>query len=152
MTFTTEIHIHLDLATFTDILVNAKNLKHWQLGLTDYDHIYGTPGKTGSKIRLHYTLDKKKFFLIQTVSKNELPQEFHIAYESNGLYSIQENHFKAISDSETLWTSKNEIIPTNFKMRMMLLIMPSTYKNQIKTYLKDFKNFAENGISVNHKS
>lgn len=152
MTYTSEIRINLKLEAFANKLINTENLKHWQLGLADYDHIYGTPGKTGSKTRLHYTLDKKQFFLIQTISKSELPHKLHITYESNGLYTIQKNYFKAISDSEILWTSKNEIMPTNFRMRMMLLIMPSTFKNQTKTYLEDFKNFAENAVSVNNKS
>ncbi|OBX21172.1 MULTISPECIES: hypothetical protein [Bizionia] len=151
MTYTSEIRINLNLKAFICKFNNVENLKYWQQGLTNYDHVYGTPGETASKIRLHYVLDKKPFFLIQTISESKLPHKLHFTYESNGLYSIQENYFNAISDSEIVWTSKNEYIPTNFKMRMMLLIMPRTFKNQTKTYLQNFKNFAENGISVNHK-
>lgn len=151
MTYTTEIRINLNLETFTSKLINTDNLKHWQLGLTDYDYIYGTPSKTGFKIRLHYTLDTKSFFLIQTISKSALPNELHVTYESKGIYTIQENCFTAISEKESLWVSKNEVIPTTFKMRLMLLIMPSIFKSQTKTYMQNFKNFAENGISINPK-
>ncbi len=152
MKYTSKININLNLETFIKKLISTENLKHWHLGLTNYDHIYGTPGKTGSKIRLHYVLDKKKFYLVQTISKNALPYELDLTYESTGLYTLQKNNFEVVSDFEVLWTSENEIIPTNFKMRMMLLIMPNTFKKQTKIYLENFKNFAENNISINHRS
>ncbi|WP_417200192.1 SRPBCC family protein [Bizionia sp.] len=151
MTYTSEIHINFSLKAFICKFNNVENLKHWQEGLTHYDHIYGTPGETGSKIQLHYVLNKKPFFLIQTISESKLPHKLHFTYESNGLYNIQENYFKAISDSEIVWTSRNEYIPTNFKMRMMLLVMPKTFINQTKTYLKNFKSFAEKETAVIRK-
>ena len=56
--------------------------------------------------------------------------------------------FEEIDNNKTKWTSKNEFIPTNFMLRMMTLLMPGAFKKQTKKYLNDFKNFAENGISV----
>ena len=77
-----------------------------------------------------------------------LPHELDMTFENKGVVSFQKNTFKALSDSQMVWISTNQIIPINFKMRMMVLLMPNAFKKQSKKYFEDFKNFAEHGTSV----
>ena len=60
MKYTTEIIVNVPLKEFIKKLDNPENMKHWQRGLIDYDHISGTPGEIGSKMRLIYKLGKRE--------------------------------------------------------------------------------------------
>jgi hypothetical protein len=124
------------------------NLKHWQRGLTSVEHISGTPGQVGAKMKLNYKFGKNEMHLIETITKNEFPEEFHANYDTKGLHSIQQNFFDETADGKTKWVLKNELIPTSFMMKMMISLMPRTFKKQSKKYMHDFKNFVEHGTSV----
>ncbi|WP_223033179.1 SRPBCC family protein [Hanstruepera marina] len=148
MKYTTEMIINVPLIEFIEKLDNPENMKHWQKGLIDYDHVYGTPGEIGSKMKLSYKMGKREMELIETITFNDLPHALHATYDTKGMHNIQENFFEEIDKNQTKWTSKNEFIPTSFMLRMMTLLMPNAFKKQTKKYLTDFKNFAEKGTSV----
>ena len=148
MKYTTEIIVNVPLEKFITTLNNPENMKHWQYGLIDYDHIHGTPGEVGSKMKLQYKMGKRDMELIETITHNELPHALHATYDTKGMHNIQENFFEEIDDNKTKWTSKSEFIPTNFMLRMMTLLMPGAFKKQSKKYLEDFKKFAEKGVSL----
>ncbi|WP_418513669.1 SRPBCC family protein [Corallibacter sp.] len=148
MKYTTEIIIKLSLSEFIKKLNSPENMKHWQEGLIDYEHISGIPGQIGSKMRLNYKLGNRSMELVETILHTKLPNELHLTYDSKGMHNVQENYFEETSDGFTKWTSKSEFIPTTFMLRMVTLVIPSAFKKQTKKYMQNFKNFAENGISV----
>ena len=148
MKYTTEITIALPRAEVIKKLDNADNMKHWQRGLTGVEHISGTPGEFGAKMRLNYQFGKRKMELTETITKRNFPDEFHATYNTKGMHNIQKNYFTETSQGYTKWTSESEFLPTNFMMRIMTLLMPGAFKKQSLKYLTDFKNFAENGTSV----
>ncbi|MFD2552611.1 SRPBCC family protein [Bizionia sediminis] len=152
MTYTLETTIHVSLETFMKKFNNPENLKHWQRNIVAYDFITGVYGQTGSKMRLHYRINDKDFYFIQTMSHVSLPHELDMSFQNEGVVSFQKNQFKAISDTKTLWISENTIVPTSLKMRLMLIFMPNAFKKQSKQYFNDFKNFAEHDISVNNQN
>ena len=129
---------------------NTDNMKHWQKGLVAAEHISGTPGEIGAKMRLTYILGKRKFELIETITKRNFPNEFHGTYSTDTMHSIQENYFEDTEEGYTKWISVSEFKPINFMMRMMVFLMPRAFKKQSKTYMVDFKNFIENGVSINN--
>ncbi|MFD2824334.1 SRPBCC family protein [Lacinutrix iliipiscaria] len=149
MTYTTEIIIELPLDDFIKKLNNAENMKHWQKGLVRYEYISGIPGELGSKMELFYKLGKREMNLTETIIYSKLPHELHMTYDTKGVHNIQKNYFESTPEGFTKWTSKNEFLPTTFTLRMMILLMPRAFKKQSMKYLLDFKNFAENDISVN---
>jgi hypothetical protein len=150
MKYTCEITVKLPLEAFIKKFNNADNMKHWQKGLESYEHISGTPGYVGSKMNLSYNMGNRSMQLVETITKNELPYELHMTYDTKGLHNIQENSFVQTPEGHTKWTSYNEFIPTSFMLRMMTLLMPGVFKKQSMTYLKDFKKFAEQNTSVSH--
>lgn len=150
MKYTSEIIIKLPIQDFIKKFDNPDNMKHWQQGLVDFEHIGGTPGSIGSKMKLKYKMGKRMIELTETITYRKLPYEFHAAYDTDGLHNLQENYFEETPEGHTKWTSKNEFIPTSFTLRMMTILMPKTFRRQSMTYLKAFKNFAEKGASVNY--
>lgn len=153
MKYSSKIIIEIPLTEFIEKFDNTDNLKHWQRGLISTEHISGTPGEFGCKMKYKYKLGKQVMELIETITHKNLPYEFHAMYDTKNLHNIQENYFEENENGHTVWISKNEFFPLAFSMRLMIKLMPSAFKKQSKLYMTDFKNFAEKGISViNSKS
>ncbi|OBX25372.1 SRPBCC family protein [Gelidibacter algens] len=148
MKYTLDIVIEMPLDECMKTFANSENMKHWQRGLTTIEHISGTPGEFCAKMKMHYTLRKRPISVIETITHKNLPHEWYATYTTDGADNIQENFFKATSENQTQWTSINEFFPLNFRMHLKLWVMPRTFKKQTLRYMKDFKNFVENGISV----
>ncbi|NRD21408.1 SRPBCC family protein [Winogradskyella eckloniae] len=148
MQYTTEILIKKPISEVIKKLDSTENLKHWQDGLVSTEHISGTPNELGATMKLNYCFGKRHMEIIETVTKQNFPNEFHASYTTVGVRNIQENYFKTTEDNYTKWISINEFQPTNFKMSAMLFLMPSAFKKQTQTYLRNFKNFVENGTSI----
>lgn len=148
MRYAIDIIIEKPLEEVIRKLDNVDNIKHWQRGLVATEHISGTPGEVGAKMRLKYKMGKRKLELIETITKRDFPKEFHGTYTTKGMHNIQENYFEETEDGNTKWTSKSEFKPENFVMKVMTFLMPGAFKKQSLKYMEDFKNFVENGVSV----
>lgn len=150
MTYTTEIIIEKPLEEVIKKMNSTENMKHWQEGLVSAEHISGSPGEFGAKMKLNYDFGKRKMELVETITKQDFPGEFHATYSTKGMRNIQQNYFESTDRGHTRWICKNEFQPTNFMMNAMLFLMPRAFKKQTKTYMGNFKNFAEKGTSVAH--
>ncbi|SDH35907.1 SRPBCC family protein [Winogradskyella thalassocola] len=148
MEYTNEILIKKSISEVIKKYNSTANLKHWQEGLVSTEHISGNPSELGAKMKLIFSFGKRKMEVIETVTKQQLPNELHVTYTTNGVRNIQENYFKVIENNATQWISKTECQPTSFKMSVMLFLMPSLFKKQTETYMSNFKNFVEQGISI----
>ena len=148
MKYTLELIVELPLDEFIKKFDNTENMKHWQRGLVAAEHISGNPGRYGAKMKLTYKIGSRIMELIETVTHRNLPHEFHGTYDAKGIHTIQENYFEENADGNTKWISTSEYIPLSFTMRLMTMIMPGAFKKQSLQYMKDFKKFAEKGISV----
>lgn len=150
MQYTTEILINKPLTEVIKKMNSVENLKHWQDGLESTEHISGIPGEFGAKMKLNYSFGKRKMEIMETITKQDFPNEFHATFTTKGVRNIQQNYFESTKNGDTKWVSKNEFQPTTFKMSAMLFLMPGAFKKQTKTYMTNFKNFTEQGISVSH--
>lgn len=148
MKYTTEIKVKVPLDEFIRKMDNVENLKHWQRGLISAEHVSGDPGELGAKMKLRYKFGKRDMVLVETITKRNLPKELHANYTTNTMHNMQKNYFEPTDDGYTKWTSESEFVPLNFVMRTMLFLAPRMFKKQSLKYMKDFKNFVENGTSV----
>ena len=148
MKYSIDITIELPRDEVIKKMDNTDNMKHWQKGLVSTEHISGTPGDIGAKMQLNYKLGKREFNLIETITKNNFPEEFHATYNTKGMHNVQENFFEETPEGHTKWISKCEFIPSGFMMRIMIFLMPGAFKKQSMKYMVNFKNFAEKGTSV----
>ncbi|BAO74277.1 SRPBCC family protein [Winogradskyella sp. PG-2] len=148
MKYKTEILIKKPIQEVIHKMDSADNMKHWQEGLVGAEHISGLPGQLGAKMKLTYDFGQRKMELIETITKQNFPREFHATYSTKGVRNIQQNYFESTANGHTKWIGENEFQPTNFMMNAMLFLMPKAFKKQTKTYMINFKNFVEQGISV----
>lgn len=148
MKYESEIIVNVPLEEFIWKMDNIENMRHWQRGLKHAEHLSGTPGELGSKMKLHYDFGNRKMDIVETVTKRKLPDEFHATYVTEGMHNVQQNYFEKVSENETRWVSKSEFMPLSFPMKVMLFLMPKAFKKQSMIYMQDFKNFAEHGTSV----
>ncbi|OUS02565.1 hypothetical protein A9Q86_03425 [Flavobacteriales bacterium 33_180_T64] len=148
MKYTTEIKVNIPLDEFIKKMDSIENMKHWQRGFISAEHISGIPGELGSKMKLKYLFGKRKMQLVETITKRNFPKEFHANYTTNSMHNAQQNYFEKTNEGFTKWISKSEFLPLNLVMRIMLFMMPRTFKKQSLKYMQDFKDFAENGTSV----
>ncbi len=151
MKYTSEIIINLPREEVIKKLDNPDNMKHWQRGLVGYEILNGSPGTEGARMRLEYKMGKRDLVLTETILKNKFPEEFHATYDTKGVHNIQQNLFQEVDSNTTKWISRTEFQFEGFGMKMMGWLMPGAFKKQSMKYLQDFKNFAENGTSVQNK-
>ena len=150
MRYTTEIIIKKPIGEVIKKMNSTENMKHWQESLVSTEHISGIPGELGAKMKLNYSFGKRKMEILETIIKQKFPGEFHATYTTKGIRNIQQNYFESTEDGFTKWISKHNYQPTTFAMSAMLFFMPRAFKKQTKTYMTNFKNFVENGISVSN--
>lgn len=148
MKYTTEVIIDAPRDEVIKKLDSTENIKHWQRGLVSAEHLSGTPGEVGAKMKLSYKLGKRDMELVETITKRNFPNEFHGTYDAKGMHNIQENYFEETPDGKTKWISTSEFIASSFALRVMMFLMPGAFKKQSKQYMIDFKNFVEKGTSV----
>lgn len=148
MKYTTEIEVKVPLKEFAKKMDNADNMKHWQKGLQNYEHVSGIPGKIGAKMKLNFVFGKRKMALIETIIENNFPDSFHATYNTKGMHNTQKNYFKQTGQDTTLWISETEFLPTSFMMRIFTTFMKGSFKKQSLSYMQDFKSFAETNASV----
>ena len=148
MKYTTEIQVALPRAEFMEKFDSAENMKHWQKGLISYRFLDDDPGKEGSKMELQYKMGKRDLVMVETILKSNLPYEFHATYDAKGVHNIQKNYFKDVDENNTLWVTESEFQFSGLFMKLLGALMPGAFKKQTMEYLKSFKAYAEDGISV----
>lgn len=148
MQYTTKVLIKKPLKDVVKKMNSFESKKHWQTGLISTEHISGTPGKFGSKLKHNYNYGSRKIELIETITKHNLPREIHVTYSTKGMLNIQENYFETNAQGFTYWISENELKPMTFGMNALLFLMPLTFKKQTQIYMTNFKRFVENGTSI----
>ena len=149
MKYTNKITVELPLDAFTEKMDNPENLKHWMKGLESYKQLEGKPGEVGAKMQFNFNHKNRKMEMVETITHRKMPHEFHATYETKGMVNTLENYFEETKDGHTIWTSHSEFIPGNFMMKLMTALMKGSFKKQSQKFMNNFKNFAENNVSVN---
>lgn len=142
MKYSNEIQINLPRKRVVELFDNPDNMPKWQEGLVSFEAISGEPGKEGSKSKLKYKMGKREVEMIETITKNDLPNEFNGTYDAKNVFNIVKNRF-VDQEKTTKWISDNDFQFSGF-MKLMGLFMPGAFKKQSFKYMKAFKEFAEN--------
>jgi uncharacterized membrane protein len=143
MKYETEVEIALPREKVIELFDNTENLKKWQKGLLSFEHESGEAGNEGAVSRLKYKMGSREIEMTETITKRNLPEEFTGIYETKGMWNQHENYFKEDGEHATKWKTISEFKSDSFFMKMMMTLMPSSFKKQTKKMMIDFKNFAE---------
>lgn len=148
MNYTSKITIDLPRQEVFKKMENLENLPHWQKGLSEVTPLSGEPGAEGSKMKLQYQMEKRKMEVTKTVMKIDFPEEIQTTHDTHDTHNIQKNYFKETENNQTLWIHENEFKFSSLALQFLGWMMPSVFKKQTTTHMKNFKAFAEKGISI----
>ena len=142
MRYELEINIALPRDKVIELFDSFENLKEWQEGLTEIEHLSGEPGQPGAKTRLLYITGKRRMDMIETIVERNFPDEFSGTYDAQGVHNIVRNYFYDQGDT-TRW-----VLDTEFQfhgyMRILSIFMPaSMFRKQTRSSMEAFKAFAE---------
>ena len=142
MKFHIEITVNISLDKLIELFENPNNLKKWQPNLISFEHLSGEIGQEGAKSRIHYNMIVKKIVMEETIIKRNLPDEFVILYDSDGVSNTVTSNFKEIGENQTRWIMHN-----NFKfsgiMKYAAMALKGVFRKQTEMTMARFKKFAE---------
>lgn len=142
-TYTESITVNRPLKEVTGLFKDTSQYKDWQPELEEYETFVGHPGEEGSKARLRKHAPKGAGIKMkQTVEKDNLPEEYVIKQDTDGVMAHHHFHFHD-NDTATQIEARGEYDTDGF-MKLVDWFKPSYFKNQLKEYLENFKAFAEN--------
>lgn len=142
MKYTVDLTINLPRSQVVALFDNPYNLKKWQPDLASFEPVSGEPGQPGAKSKLLYKMGKREIEMIETVTKNDLPNELAGTYETKGVYNVISNRFVELDANKTKWISENEFQFSGY-MKLMGFFMKGAFPKQTLKIMNQFKVFAE---------
>jgi hypothetical protein len=142
MEYTNEITIERPRSLVVELFDDPENMKHWQEGLLEFEHVSGDPGQPGASSRLLFERSGRKIEMIETVVKRDLPHEFHGKYTTEGVENWVKNYFIAEGPNKTRWVTENRFEFSGM-MRIVSFFMRGAFPKQTQQFMQDFKEFAE---------
>lgn len=142
MRYTEEIIINLPRERVIELFDSFENLKQWQEGLVEIEHLSGEPGKPGAQTRLLYDMGKRKLEMIETITSRNMPDEFSGAYDAKDVHNIVRNTFYP-QDETTRWLMDCEFQFRGFMRIMSFFMGQRTFRKQTRKGMESFKRFAE---------
>ncbi|WP_397362613.1 hypothetical protein [Olleya sp. R77988] len=140
MKFTCAIDINTNIKSVSEAFLNPDNLKHYQDGFKSKTLISGSTGHEGAKSKMVY----EKLELIETIIKNDLPNEFIGLYEHKHMTNTMTVRFKELDANKTRYTSLIEYTKFNgFVIKIIAKLFPGMFKKQVQKWLNQFKIFVE---------
>ncbi|MEL7122977.1 MAG: SRPBCC family protein [Bacteroidota bacterium] len=145
MKYTTQVEINRPVAEVIKLFDDPDNLAKWQDGLQSFEHLSGTPGKTGAKSRLVYQIGRRTIEMIETIESRNLPDEFSGTYEAKNVFNRVVNRFTPIEENKTLYVAEQEFKFSGF-MKIMAWLTPGAFRKESQKSLEAFKKFAETEV------
>ncbi|NNC94046.1 MAG: SRPBCC family protein [Chitinophagales bacterium] len=145
MKFTCSVEINDSRDKVVKLFKDPSNLKEWQEGFVSMDSIRGAVGEVGAKTKFVYDTSGGRIELIETIQKNDLPEEFVALYEAKQMTNTMANKFSIVNSDKTRWEAQIDYLSFNgFVPKLMAKFMPGMFKKQTQKWLDNFKEFAEN--------
>lgn len=142
MKYITQVSIKLPREKVIELFDSTENLYKWQPGLLKFEHLSGEAGKEGAKSRMVYEARKGELEMVETITKNKLPDEFHASYQARGVDNQVINYFSEPEPGITLWKTEN-VFRFRGMMALMAPFMKKAFTHNTLLTMERFKVFAE---------
>ena len=142
MKYTTEITINLPRPKVIELFDSTENMYRWQEGLKSFKHMDGEPGQEGGRSKLVYEGRRGDLQMTETITKRNLPDEFHGTYEAKGVYNEMFNYFIEAGPDKTTWRTVS-VFRFRGLMVLMAPFMKSAFTGNTLLNMERFKTFAE---------
>ena len=147
MKFTCSVDIDAPLDKVIKCFENPSYLDRWQEDFDSFTSLSGNPREVGGMNKLLYNVPKKnkQIQLIETIEKNNLPNQFVALYEHKHMINTMDSRFLELNNGMTRWTAHLNYSKINgFLPKAMSLLFPGMFKMQTQKWLDNFKDFVEN--------
>ena len=118
------------------------NMPRWQQNLESFNHIYGEPGQPGAMSELKYDEKGKEIVLRETITERREPNFLAGVYDSPMGKTLIVNHFEAVNENSTRWTSWSKFTFTGF-MKIMSLFVSGIIRKRTEADMQRFKLMVE---------
>lgn len=142
MKYTTEVIINLPRTRVIELFDSTENMYKWQKGLKNFRVISGEPGEEGCRSEMVYEGRKGDLEMIETITKRNLPDEFHGIYQARGVYNEMYNYFSETDSGNTVWQTVS-VFRFRGLMALMSPFMKAAFTNNTLLNMERFKSFAE---------
>jgi hypothetical protein len=123
---------------------NPDYLKEYQDGFQKKELLEGEAGQLGAVSKMYFDDGKRKMELIETVTKNELPDRFEAFYHHKHMDNTMVCEFIDLGDSRTEYKyAFNYVAIRGFMPKLMFRLFPSLFKKQGEKWMNQFKAFVE---------
>lgn len=137
-----ETVIDASLDTVWAAFDNPDNMARWQQNLESFSHITGEPGQPGAIAELVYDEKGRKVVLKETITERREPDFLTRTYESPLAKTLLVNHFEAVGEDSTHWTSWCNFTFQGL-MKIMSLFVSGAIRKRAVADMQRFKLMVE---------
>ncbi len=143
MKYSLEIEINLPRRAAALLFADPAHYAQWQAGLVSFAHVGGAPGTPGAQAKIVEKAGGRKIEITETLLARDLPAETSFLYEASGVWNRIRHRFEETAPERTKWIMESEFRCRGW-IRLLAFLAPGMFKNQTRSYLRAFKEFAEN--------
>ncbi len=118
------------------------NMPRWQQNLESFNHISGEPGQPGAMSELKYDEKGKEIVLRETITERREPNFLAGVYDSPMGKTLIVNHFEAVNENSTRWTSWSNFTFKGF-MKILSLFVSGIIRKRTEADMQRFKLMVE---------
>ena len=158
MKYTTSIEIALPREKVLQMLADPAHMPKWLRGLVSHEPVDGAHGQLGTSSRVVFHMGKQRMEATETITRLDpadlraIPSSVVVHYDreivGEGMWQAQRDRIIEVGPNTTLWESESEFRFDGLLMRLMALLMPGSFRKQLRQHMQDFKAFAEQGTDV----
>jgi len=138
------IEINQTRTKVAELFADPANLKEYQDGFIRKQLVSGIEGAVGTVSNMYYKHGKNEMELVETITKNELPDSFEASYHHIHMDNTMKCNFIALAENRTRYEYEYEYTRINWIMpKLMAILFPSMYRKPAEKWLRQFKEFAE---------
>jgi hypothetical protein len=127
-----------------ELFADPENLKEYQDGFQKKELVSGNMGQEGAVSIMYYKDKHRTMELTEIIISNKLPDSFEALYEHTQMDNVMKCQFIQISSNITRYEYEIEYTRINWFMpKLIAILFPGVYKNQVEKWMKQFKEFVE---------
>ena len=144
MKFKGSVEINQPKDLVAKLFADPQYLKEYQDGFQSKTLHSGEMGQEGAESMMFFKHGKREMELKETITLNNLPDNFEALYEHKHMDNTMKCKFTALEENKTLYEYEFEYIRISWLMpKLMFLLFPNMFKKQGEKWMQQFKVFVE---------
>jgi uncharacterized protein YndB with AHSA1/START domain len=141
-----EIEIDAGIDFVWGAFTNPENMGRWMHNFETFTPKSGEPGQPGATAKVVFNENGKRVEMLETITERRDPDFLAANYETEHGTTIIVNHFEAIDEDHTRWSSWCRFTFTGF-MRFMSLFISGAIRKRTESDLQRFKLMVESDLA-----